>query len=294
MVATENPRSYIEAKIRVPRPQADAICNFIIENIASGLILEDEDGSDETTIVFYIRLGTKRGWQTALRRYLEHLPEGSLARIPPVKRRIIEDIEWVKAYRASVKPVLISPDVVVRPSWVPVPAGVTYDIIIEPGMAFGTGSHETTRSCLAVIRHQFRAGMRFLDVGCGSGILSVLAAKMGASFVKSIDTDVIAVECCRKNFEVNRIKAPSEIRVGSVDVCLNDVPYDFVCANIIKTTIVEMMPDLHALTTGDGVLVLSGLLTADESEIITCLRRNGMTDFTTLREGDWLTFTVRG
>jgi ribosomal protein L11 methyltransferase len=212
--------------------------------------------------------------------------------VPPIHERLIQSTDWVEQYRQSVTPVFITPDIVIRPPWCETDPSARFEIIVEPSMAFGTGTHETTRSCLRVIRDEFQRGMRFLDVGCGSGVLSILTAKMGASFVKAVDTVGSAVENCRENFRINAVTAPSETMHGSIELCVNDEPYDFVCANIIKSTILSMLPELVRLTADNGLLVLSGLLDRDETEVSRRLRDCGMTRFAVLRDNEWRTYRV--
>jgi len=286
------PHAYTEAKVEIPRLLADAVSNFIIENISSGLILEEEEGSPVTGITFYVPLNGKKEWRSLLTGYLSCLVDDSGAIITHIEERQIENVEWEKQYRQSVTPILIGEDIVIRPPWCAAEPGVKYDIVIEPKMAFGTGRHETTRLCLKLVRERFRPGMRFLDVGCGSGILSILADKMRASFIKAIDKDPIAVENCRENFQANQVRTPNEILLGSIEKCKGDLPYDFICTNIIKSTILSMLSDLAALMADKGILVLSGLLDWDEIEVSARLKQARLTTFSILRDNEWLTYAV--
>lgn len=286
------PRAYIEARLDVPRLLADAVCNFIIENISSGLVLEEAEDSDITGIKFYVAQDETNDWRGLLTTYLSHLVDRSMPLVPSIGEQIIKDVEWEEQYRQSIKPTLIGKDVVVRPPWHATETAVKYDIVIEPKMAFGIGAHETTRSCLKIIREKFKPGMRFLDVGCRSGVLSILADKMQASFIKAIDNDLTAVENCRENLEINKIKTPIELLVGSIEKCKDDLPYDFVCANIIESAILSMLKQLAALTVKGGILVLSGLLDRDEAELTKRLNENGLADFSILKDNEWLTYVV--
>jgi ribosomal protein L11 methyltransferase len=286
------PQAYTEAKVEISRLLADAVCNFIVENISSGLILEEEKGSPVTRIIFYIPLNGKKEWRGLLTGYLSCLVDDSGAIVPHIEERLIENVEWEKQYQRSVTPIHVGEDIVIRPPWCSAKSGVKYDIVIEPKMAFGTGRHETTRLCLKIARERFKPGMRFLDLGCGSGILSVLADRMGASFIKAIDNDLTAVENCRENFKVNQVRTPSEILLGSIEKVRGDLPYDFICANIIKSTILSMLSDLAALTADKGILVLSGLLDRDEDEVSARLDQAGLTTFSILRDNEWLTYAV--
>jgi len=283
---------FIEAKVEVPRALADAVCNFVIENIANGLVLDEEDDSPVTGITFYVPRDRQAQYKPSLAAYLAEIIELKGQPTPVIQERLVNNVHWVDEYKASIRPLVIADDVVIRPSWAKSPIETKYEIILEPKMAFGTGSHETTRSCLKIIRKSFQPGMRFLDVGTGSGILSMLADKMGASYIKAIDYDIVAVENCAENFELNSVRAPHDILFGSIEKCETDAPYDFVCANIIRSTILPMLTKLVGITKISGKLVLSGLLIEDESEIAAALSMEGQADFLIVPDNKWISFVV--
>ena len=284
------PESYIEVKLQVPREQCDAVCNFIVDNITNGMVLEDEEHSPVTGITFYVPSNDQKDYRRALSDYLAIILPGEP---PPLQEKTVQNVEWVEQYKESVQPIWIAGDVLVRATWHPADPSAKYELVIEPKMAFGTGSHETTRSCLQIIRERFHPGMRFLDLGTGSGILSILADKMGAKYIKAIDYDLVAVDNSKENFVINGVRAPHEILFGSIEKCAKDQPYDFVCANIIKSTILPMLSPLVKLTANGGFLVLSGLLDTDEEETTTALAQAGLRDFSILRDNKWITYTIR-
>ena len=291
MMTEVKPETYIEARVEVPRVLTDAVCNFIIDHIAGGLILEEEEDSDSTGIIFYVPGDDDRDYKKLLTDYFSAL-NSVLKDVPPIRERLIKNIDWIEKYKSLVGPVNITEDVVVRPTWSELTKKVPYEIIIEPKMAFGTGSHETTRSCLQLIRQHFNPGMRFLDLGTGSGILSILADKLGAAYIKAIDNDPIAIDNSLENFDLNKVNAPYEIVLGSIEKCEHDLPYDFVCANIIKSTILPILPRLLELTVTGGKLVLSGLLTADEADIDKALSDLRQTGYTVLHDNQWSTYLI--
>lgn len=291
-MANTSPEQYIEARLEVPREHADAVCNYIIDNITSGLVLEEEEASPYTGILFYVPDEKAKTYGAPLSEYLTEILGPQTGLVPAVRERMIKNVEWTEEYRKSIQPVRIAGDIVIRPQWHPRQPDTKYDIVIEPRMAFGTGTHETTRSCLTVIRRRLKPGARFLDLGTGSGILSMLASQMGASYIKAIDYDLTAVNNCRENFDINQVDTPHDIQFGSIDKCERDRPYDFVCANIIKSTILPILPRLIRLTVPDGILVLSGMLTQDEREVTAALYENHENKFEILRDDKWLTYTV--
>jgi len=288
----QTPEEYIEARLDIPRQYADAVCDFIIENITNGIVLEDEDDSETVGIQFYVD-DAKSDYRDQLKAYVTKILTDSGIAVPEIRERKIRNLEWIEEYRASVKPIRIAEDIVVRPPWHAAEPNTCYDIVIEPRMAFGTGTHETTRSCLKIIRENFQRGMRFLDLGTGSGILSILAAQMGATYIKAIDYDITAVQNARENLAVNAVTVPYDVMFGSIEKCEWDEPYEFVCANIIKSTILPMLPTLIKLTKPGGTLTLSGLLTQDEEEVSAALRELHEPDLSILQDEKWLTYAVR-
>ena len=289
-MAAPVPEAYLEVRVELPKELVDAACDFIIEHIASGIVLEDEEDAATTGLIFYVP-EDRTEYRVGLEQFLSRQIPERLASVPEIRERRVAHTEWLDRYRESVKLIRITDDLIVRPSWIS-PTSDQYQLILEPRMAFGTGSHATTRSCLKIIRERFKPCGRFLDMGCGSGILSVLTDQMGAAYIKAVDYDLAAVANCRENFEINGVRTPHEILVGSIEKCGRDEPYHCVCANIIRTTIITMLDRLLHLTLPDGILVLSGLLEKDESPIADALRGYGQTSFQTYRDEEWLTFTV--
>jgi ribosomal protein L11 methyltransferase len=289
-MTTRTPESFIEVTLQVPREQCDAVCNYIVDNITTGMVLEDEEDDPMTGVIFYVPSDKSQEFRAPLEKYLAAV--FPIGHIPEIREKTVKNVEWEEQYKASIVPIWITDDLRVRATWHAPEPKATYDLVIEPKMAFGTGTHETTRSCLQIIRERFKPGMRLLDLGTGSGILSILADKMGAKYIKAIDYDLVAVDNCKENFEINGVTTPREVLFGSIEKCAGDAPYDFVCANIIKSTILPMLPRLILLTSPGGLLVLSGLLDIDEDDTTAALKVAGLDNFSILLDNKWLTYTI--
>lgn len=292
MSQPDAPAAFIEVSVTVDHDVVEALCDFIIQNFSAGMVLEDEEDSTETTIRFYLPESTTGDYQERLSKHVAQLIGSDDAEVPEIRSRRLSTVDWEQQYRNSVQALVIEPGIVVRPPWQEPTESALYDILIEPKMAFGTGQHETTRSCLKVIAERFQPGWKFLDLGCGSGILSILADKMQTSLIKAIDYDSLAIDNCRENFQLNQVAAPFEILLGSIEQCEEDASYEFVCVNIIRETIIEMLPTLKTLTSKGGVLLLAGLLARDESEVSRRLVEVGLPTFSTVPDNEWLTFVV--
>ncbi len=162
--------------------------------------------------------------------------------------------DWINKYKSSIQPIAVG-DFYVRPQWEN-PREGAIDIIINPALAFGSGHHETTYSCLQAINQYVRENDRLLDVGCGSGILSIAAAKKGAQ-VDICDTDEVAVESAKDNFTLNSVDF-HESWIGSAHNSSDT--YDVVTANIIADVLLMIHKDLKARVAEGGILILSGII----------------------------------
>ncbi len=282
-----------QIRVRVPREHFDATCDFITDRICTGLVLEDEeDRGGEVAVLFYSSPENYESHAELVKQYLNLLLGDESSTESRISFTEIKNVIWEDEYRRSVAPVVIGSDIVVRPPWTESPSRAKYDIVIEPKMAFGTGTHETTRTCMLVLRDHLQPDMRFLDFGCGSGILSILADKLGASFIKAIDNDISAVDNASENFEINDVRTNHEIVFGSIEKAAADDPYDIICVNIIKSTILKMIPRLWELTATPGLLILSGLLEQDIDEVYDALNEIGISDVETIEDNEWRTITI--
>jgi ribosomal protein L11 methyltransferase len=177
----------------------------------------------------------------------------------------LADQDWGETWKKGLTTLAIG-RAFVRPSWIdaPVPQGMV-EIVLDPGMAFGTGTHQTTSLCLAALSDLLadRPGARVLDVGTGSGLLAIAARKLGAGVVAGNDNDPIAVRVARENAALNGV----ELDLNERDVDAQRGPFDLVLANILANTLVALAPALTAQLAPGGVILLSGILTPQEEEV---------------------------
>ena len=231
------------------------------------------------------------------------------------KVRAVADRDWLAEWKKSWQPVQIGRFIVAPPWLVSVPGAVatgssdpngvsdalatargtdTIVIQINPGMAFGTGTHETTRLCLKAINKYFEGGS-FLDVGTGTGVLAIAAAKCQKpdregrhAPIHACDVDADAIQIARENAELNEVANRIDFHVGSVDETTASA--DFVCANLTATVIIELLPMLIGATCGR--LVLSGILDSQEEMVRSRLAELGITEIKVDRDGEWIAFII--
>ncbi|MGW8187190.1 MAG: 50S ribosomal protein L11 methyltransferase, partial [Desulfobacterales bacterium] len=178
-----------------------------------------------------------------------------------LRLREIDDEDWAESWKAFFKPVWIGDNMVIKPSWETVSAKPdTIVIDIDPGMAFGTGGHPTTILSLRLIREHLKKGDAFLDVGTGSGILAIGAAKLGAGSICAIDVDETAVTVAADNFLRNAItRGRCSLIRGHLGAAVKG-PFDLVAANILTDVILELLDDLQRVSRPEGIFISSGII----------------------------------
>ncbi len=284
---------FIEAVVFVPSSMVDAVSNYVTDNIALGVELNDSEKPSLVGVKFYIPESDKEDFRPAFNKYLSQIVSVEMPEPPQILENRIDSKDWENSYRDSIQPVMIDHEICVRPPWARAPSGIKYDIVIEPKMAFGTGHHETTRTCLQLIHSRFKNGQRLLDFGCGSGLLAILAGKMGAEYVKGVDFDKLAVDNALENFAINQVKCKYDVLLGSFDKIKNDLLYDMVCANLTKTDINANLNHLVKVLKRDGLLVLSGILDSERNEIEKHFAKHELTIEDCIHVNEWLTYSLK-
>jgi len=210
-----------------------------------------------------------------------------------VTERAVDEEDWAEAWKEHFHVERFGEHVVVVPSWRTFdPAADDVVLTLDPGMAFGTGQHETTRMCLEALERAVRPGARVLDVGCGSGILSIAAAKLGAGDVAAVDVDPNCVRVTRENALSNGVERIVHAAEGSAgDHWPFDTPaagrFDVVVANIIARVIVAIAGPLAESLAPGGRLIVSGVIGEREAEVIGALEAAGLRVDAVRSMGDW-------
>lgn len=225
-------------------------------------------------------------------RALWHLQAFGLRPVGELRVRSVEDADWIDAWKAGFAPQRIGRLVIV-PSWMEEPMGPDeVELRLDPGMAFGTGLHPTTRGCLALVQRTGPMPSRVLDVGSGSGVLALAALRLGARTADCLDTDPVAVETTLANAEVNGLGDRLTARVGSLPAVSEADPYPLVLANLVATVLVELAAPLAAHTAAGGQLVTSGVIRERAAEVEDALRGAGFAVGERLDDGDWLSLRM--
>ena len=261
--------------LTVDADSVDALSDALLETGALSVDVADGDAGTPQEDAFFGEPGAlgAPGWQRFIVRALfdEHdkiaaKVDGALrsAGLDPTARYDVEtvaDRDWVRATRDQFQPVHVSPRLWVVPTWHTPPDPAATNLSIDPGLAFGTGTHPTTRLCLRWLDEHVRGGENVLDYGCGSGILAIAAMKLGAARATGVDIDAAALVAARCNAMQNQVEMQfqSAAQTGSV--------HDVVVANILAKPLMLLAPLLAVATRGGGHVVLSGILEQQAAEV---------------------------
>ncbi len=252
------------------------------------------DTSRPVKVKTYIAHGD--GVEDKIRRAEEALWHlGQLRQVGPLRVSRLAEEDWANAWKEFFFVQRVGERIVIKPSWREYEAGPN-DVVLEldPGMAFGTGLHPTTRMCLTACERLVRDGMTVLDLGTGSGILAIAAAKLGARSVVALDTDGVAARVAAQNVAMNGLADRIHVEQGGIERA--PIPgdgYDLVVANIIASVIVDLAAALRNATAPEGVLVVSGIIKEREDWVRGALGEAGMRVDETLTDGDWRAMVCR-
>lgn len=207
----------------------------------------------------------------------------------------VDDEDWSTSWKKYYKPFKLTNRIVIKPTWEEYCEQST-DIIIEmdPGMAFGTGTHETTQMCSILLDKYMKEDCEVLDVGCGTGILSIIAAKLGAKKVEAIDIDEVAVKVAKENIDINK----ENLKVNAFKGVLTDLKqdenkFDIVIANIIANVIIDLSSFIPYYLKKESLFITSGIIKDRRQDVFEACTRNGMSCIETLEMGEWVAMVFK-
>jgi ribosomal protein L11 methyltransferase len=291
-VSSPENRGWLEISIEIDPIAHDALSAFLFDMGCEGVVTEDFPDRS-----FKAYLPLQKNFQDIqnkinifLRKLKEIFPE---LQSPKVKFSQIRDQDWNREWRRFFRPDHITQRLAVFPAWEPVPQNLEGEVIrIDPGPAFGTGQHPTTRMCLeAMERVSLPEFWTMLDVGTGSGILAIYGAKLGASSVVAIDTDLQAVRWAKGNVALNNLS--ETIQISSMPLQDLKDSFSLLVANLTLGLIMELLTRFSRLLDPDGWLILSGILGNNVQDLGKHLARHGFCEGQVLRQGEWACMIAR-
>lgn len=283
---------WLEVSLTVPSKHAEPIAEVLARFATNGIAIEMAS-TQPPSAGSVVRV---RGWlpeddsldvkRETLEESLWHLSQ--IEPLPTPAYRLIENQEWIGTWRSSYRPIPVGRGWLITPPWTDPSKTDRIPIVIEPGTAFGTGAHPSTRLCLEFIEDQLKVGQSVADLGCGSGILSIAAAQLGAVDVRAFDLDPLAVQAARENVERNGVADVVEVVHGSLDELLNLPPRDLLLANILAPVLLKMIEDgLPRAANPEGVIILSGVLEEQVGELLSACASHGLSLMEVKGEDDW-------
>jgi ribosomal protein L11 methyltransferase len=206
----------------------------------------------------------------------------------------VDEADWAESWKAYFRPEKITDRIVVKPTWRDYIQNEEEIVLeIDPGMAFGTGTHPTTRMCIALIEKYLKKSDTFLDVGTGSGILMIVAAKLGANKILGIDNDAIAAQIARKNLMHNQIPE-SDFTIITGDLVDGIIQrFDLAAANLTTKVVSILLENIPKMLVKDGIFICSGILLADKNKILDKVKRAGLRNVEILVDENWIALASR-
>jgi ribosomal protein L11 methyltransferase len=295
------PLRWLEISVRADGEAAEAIVEVFNRLGEGGAVVEtlfsrdDSPYASEPVVSVKTYLPANPG-NAQRRRQIEealwHLSQ--LYPIPDPQFRELAEEDWAEAWKKGYSVQHIGQRLVIVPSWERyTPQGDEMIIRLDPGMAFGTGLHPTTRLCLQALETWVRAGDWVLDVGTGSSILAIAAARLGASQVLGIDLDPVAVQVARENVRLNRVADRVRIEEGSIET-LHLIPnsQDRIVVNILARVIIDVTPRLVTCLRTDGTLIASGIIEEQADAVIKTFEVAGLRIVEHQQDKDWVALTA--
>ena len=290
--------SWTEIAVRVPIALSDTVYEIIEQHCHQGVAVEHDpfppDSVDETdvispshvTVLGYI--STLKQTETALTQIAQALAMVG-ADLPKV--RSVSEEDWADAWKKHYHTTRIGQRIIIRPVWETYPLqSDEIEIVLDPGMAFGTGTHATTQLCLEALETHPLIGQTVLDLGCGSGILSILATQLGASHVMAVDIDPVATKVTHENLALNQIEQGVEVMTGSLEeVLATGAQYDVAVVNILARIIITLCDvGLERVIKPKGIAIFSGVIRSQEQSVREALAQIGLMTQQVHYQGDWV------
>jgi len=296
---------WVEVSLEVSPELAEAVAEVIGRFTREGVVIEQkacltsnqEENLEENLMENQVRVFGYFFADASLEERKQRLEEalwhlGQIQSLPDARYRLIKDQDWMTAWKDQYKPLQIGQRLMIIPAWWKEDFPQRLPIRINPGMAFGTGTHPTTQLSLMLIEKHLQTGQCMFDIGCGSGILSIAALKLGAERVYAVDTDPASIASTKQNCELNHVQNRIEISQGSTALITSGhfsiLQAPLVVANILASVILELLEnDLTDLVEKQGLLILSGILENQCEAVINKARQFGLVLLEKKEIEDW-------
>lgn len=312
----DNELNWNELKITTTSEASEAVCEMLCTLGAQGVSIEDpqdiirevrrNDSLDYADESFIENLGE----DVILRAYFPETENAAetlnfiqeklkfISQFLDIGKGIVEtcqvnDEDWATSWKKYYKPFLLTERVVIKPTWENYQKEDNEIIVeLDPGMAFGTGTHETTKMCSQLLEKYVKSGDNIYDIGTGSGILSIIAAKLGAKKIHSMDIDEVAVRVATENCKINRVDEKIIVSKGIIED-LPDVGVQIIVANIIANVIIDIAKEVNKRLVQQGIFITSGIIRERREEVEEAYRILGFKLVEAVEMGEWVALVMR-
>ena len=298
---------WAEITIKTTEEASEAICEMLAQVGADGIASQDPmefRNTIDNDPLSYCDDGTieSYGEDVVIKAYFAETDDGVIASIGEFLDvgkgfegfRYVDDEDWANNWKKYYEEFKLSDRIVICPSWEEGDAELEKDavkVILDPGSAFGTGTHETTSMCAEILDRVIKPDTTVLDLGTGSGILAIIASKLGAASVDAIDIDSMAVKVAEENCAINEC-TNIECYTGELK-SVKHAPYDLIIANIIADVIAEIACDIPSDLADDGIFVCSGIINNKKERVIEALKAAGMEIIAEQSKNDWMAYIAK-
>ncbi|OGO14844.1 MAG: ribosomal protein L11 methyltransferase [Chloroflexi bacterium RBG_16_48_8] len=295
---------WLEVSISLSGELAEPVSDLFSRHAPGGVVIESTSPLETHPNKQLIRVWAFLPFDDQLEDRRRGIEEGlwhlsQIQELPQAQFHMLHEQDWDKAWKSHYNPINLGRRLVIQPAWLPLEVTDRLPIIIDPGMAFGTGTHPTTQLCLLAIEDFLQTGQSVIDIGCGSGILSIAAARIGAGQVLALDIDSVALQNARRNIDLNNVGHIVTLHQGSLELLLEEipsprVPAQLVVCNILTRTLEEMIQARLGQTIPlDGTLILSGILNDQVRTIQAACDEAGLFISETRSRDDWRAVVVK-
>ncbi|HNR46681.1 MAG TPA: 50S ribosomal protein L11 methyltransferase [Anaerolineaceae bacterium] len=282
---------------------ADVLGRFVSQGVVMERSVEFNDAEDEGTPYGPVRVSGYLPVDEQLEDVRQQLEQalwylGRIQPLPEPSYRTIEDQDWMAAWKQHYRPIPVGQKLMILPAWLSLDTEDRIAVRIDPSMAFGTGTHPTTQLCMALLENRVSENEPVIDVGCGSGILSIAAVKLGAVRALAVDIDPLSVKATLENAQANGVSEKIEAGLGSVaEILQKNFSLDrapLVLANILAPVIVRLLDaGLAQLVLPGGILILSGIMVDQADSVIEAAARHQLTLIEQQTMGDWIALVMQ-
>ena len=288
---------WVQLTVTISPEASEAVANQLFDLDALGVEIRDAQppSSQSAILISYYPMDDLVGDRIQkVQRFIDLLPEWDLpVGQASITLKAIQDTDWTEEWRSAFPPRRIGNRIIVAPTWVeilPKPSEVL--IRLDPGMAFGTGHHPTTCFSIRLLEETIKGNEVLADIGTGSGILSIAAAKLGVRRVDAVDLDETTLPVASKNFQLNDVESVVRLQAGNgLDACAGE--YDVIIANILTKVLLPMIPEFPQFLNAGSVVILSGIMTQEAAQVVKVLKLHQLFPIKIEQDEEWVGISAK-